>query len=78
MTAHLVRLNLVLAAMLDAAAAPERGVDVLGADPLAAYRESSARLHRAPRRLASWNGSSADRCWRGHRSEATWRSGSQT
>lgn len=44
---HLVGLNLVFAAMLQGQPPPERGADVLGADPVEAYRESNAMLHKA-------------------------------
>lgn len=44
---HLVGLNLVFAAMLHDQPPPERGADVLGADPVEAYRESNAMLHKA-------------------------------
>lgn len=44
---HLVGMNLVFAAILGGGPMPERGADVLGEDPLTAYRESNALLQRA-------------------------------
>ena len=44
---HLVGLNLVFAAILDGSPMPERDADILGHDPLEAYRGSSAAAHRA-------------------------------
>ncbi|WP_024794622.1 TIGR03086 family metal-binding protein [Tomitella biformata] len=44
---HIVGLNLVFTAMLTSGPMPERGVDILGEDPLGAYRESNAALQRA-------------------------------
>lgn len=44
---HLVGLNLVFTALLHGEPPPERGADVLGDDPIEAYRESNALLHKA-------------------------------
>lgn len=47
---HLVGMNLVFVAMFDQSPMPERGADVLGADPAGAFRRSSAALQAAAAR----------------------------
>jgi uncharacterized protein (TIGR03086 family) len=47
---HLVGMNLVFVAILEQGPMPERGADVLGADPAAAYRRSAAALQTAAAR----------------------------
>ncbi|WP_227998469.1 maleylpyruvate isomerase family mycothiol-dependent enzyme [Nocardia australiensis] len=44
---HLVVMNLVFVALLGGTPAPERGVNHLGDDPVAAYRASAAALEAA-------------------------------
>ncbi|WP_404290307.1 TIGR03086 family metal-binding protein [Glutamicibacter arilaitensis] len=41
---HLVGMNLVFAALMTGQSPPQRGTDVLGDDPFAAYLDSSARM----------------------------------
>jgi uncharacterized protein (TIGR03086 family) len=48
--AHLVGMNLVLAAMFDESPMPARGEDRLGADPAGAYRRSAASMRAAAAR----------------------------
>ncbi|HST82724.1 MAG TPA: TIGR03086 family metal-binding protein [Kineosporiaceae bacterium] len=47
---HLVGMNLVFVAMLEESPMPERGTDILGADPAEAYRRSAAALQAAAAR----------------------------
>ncbi|MFJ1805676.1 MULTISPECIES: TIGR03086 family metal-binding protein [unclassified Streptomyces] len=44
---HLVGMDLVFAAMIEGGPMPERGADLLGDDPVGAYRSSSASLQAA-------------------------------
>lgn len=57
---HLVGMNLVMMAMFEESPMPDRGVDRLGADPGAAYRQSAAALRAAVSRpgvlLAAFTG----------------------
>jgi hypothetical protein len=47
MVNHLVEGNLVFTALLEGVLPPERGLDRLGGDPVAAYRASAAALQAA-------------------------------
>ena len=47
---HLVGMNLVFVAMFEESPPPERGIDVLGADPARAFRRSAAALQDAAAR----------------------------
>src|SRR5205823_3527672 len=47
---HLVGMNLVFVALFEESAMPERGADLLGADPAGAFRRSAAALQAAASR----------------------------